>query len=352
MRLLSLVVAGLLLALPAFAAQPPAATPQIRQPFRSLESTVAWINDYPRTRDVAHAPLAVRALSAHGGLRDAENAGLYVGFIAGLIGANPDRAETLIEKMLPVRSEDEWAVVRGIAYSGHPQWKDLLRKYSGRLSARQVMIDGYLKGRLPTLGALAITPSPTTWQRIGNAFAIDWPGAKKKNGPPVLEPSQPVLDTLWGYYLASDSYGPLLRIVELTVWSKDRDNLDRLTVGSMAKYTLAANSLRDRQLLEKLKTIRSAKSQTKEISSQLDAVVKAAETADTGKLRKEALASIEQLKTKGPAYKRDVNTWAKVGQGALAVGCVAAAFTGHVELGLPCVIGGGATSAAMYYVNE
>jgi hypothetical protein len=39
--------------------------------------------------------------------------------------------------------------------------------------------------------------------------------------------------------------------------------------------------------------------------------------------------------------------WGQVGQGALAVGCIAAAATGHIELGLPCVIGGGVSSAAL-----
>ena len=81
-------------------------------------------------------------------------------------------------------------------------------------------------------------------------------------------------------------------------------------------------------------------------------IVLAAETAETGKLRKDALAAIEQLKMKGPAYRRELSTWGKIGQGALAVGCVAAAATGHIELGLPCVIGGGATNAAAYYMND
>ncbi len=243
-------------------------------------------------------------------------------------------------------------IVRGIAYSGLPGWKDLLRKYSDRLPTRQIMIAEYLAGRSPTLGTLTITQSPGTWQRMRNAFAIDWPGSKKNEKPPVLEPSQIVLDTLWGYYLASGSYGPLLRMVELLPWSKDRDDAERLTIGSMAKYTLAANALRDRDLLAKLKIIRNAKSQPKETVAVLDETIKAAETAEISALRKNASSAIEQLKTKGPGYKRDVNNWAKVGQGALAVGCVTAAVMGQIALGLPCVIGGGASSAAMYYVNQ
>jgi hypothetical protein len=346
MKRIVLIVVGLVLATYA------AAAPRPKPSFHSLESAVAWINNYPTMREPTHAPAAIRAVSAHGGFRDADHSGVYVGFIAGLLSSHPDQADALIDAMLPVSAADEWVIVRGIAYSGLPRWKDLLRKYSDRLPTRQIMIAEYLAGRSPTLGSLAIRQSPTTWQRVRNAFAIDWPVSKKDEKPPVLEPSQVVLDTLWGYYLASGSYGPLLRMVELLPWSKDRDDAERLTIGSMVKYMLAANALRDRNLLAKLKIIRNAKWQPKEAVAVLDETIKAAETAEISALRKNALAAIEQLKTKGPAYKRDANNWAKVGQGALAVGCVTAAVMGQVALGLPCVIGGGATSAAMYYVNQ
>ena len=261
-------------------------------PFATLQTTVDWLNNYRVTRDLKHAPMAVRALSLNGGFKEPEAAGVYVGFIAGVLGSNPERADTLLSQMLPVRDEDQWAVVRGIAYSRLPNWKDLLRRHAPKLATRQTMIDKYLEGSLPTLDALAITPSPTTWQRIEKAFAIDWPGSKKKSKQPTLEPTQVLLDTLWGYYLASGSYGPVLRIIELLPWSKDKDNVDRLTVGNMAKYTLAMNATRDGALLEKLKTLRNARNQKKETVKLLDEVIAAAETADAAKLRQEALASI------------------------------------------------------------
>jgi hypothetical protein len=317
----------------------------------SLQASIDWINDYPRQREVTHAGAAIKAFSRYGGFKNPETTGVYVGFIAGLIGANPDRADTIIDGMLPVRSEDQWAVVRGIAYSGLPDWKDLLRRHAYQLDNRQTMVADYLNGRLPTLGALAIRPSPTTWQRVKDAFAIDW-GGKKPDKPVELEASPETLDVLWGYYLASGSYGPVLRMVEMLPWSTDRDNVDRLTVGSMAKYTLALNATRDADLLAKLQTIRNAESQSKDTIALLDEVIHAAQVADTARLRKDALAAIEQLKIKGPNYKREVSTWAKVGQGALAVGCVTAAALGQIEFGLPCVIGGGATNAAMYYMNN
>jgi hypothetical protein len=333
------------LAAPALASRP-------RGPLTSLQSSIDWINDYRRTHDVAHAPLAIRALSYYGAFKEPETSGVYVGFIAGLLASNPDKAEALIDKMLPVRDEDQWAIVRGIAYSGLPTWKKLLSRFANRLDKRELMIADYLNGRLPVLESLVIKPSPSTWDIVQEKFKIDWPGQKKPDKSHGLEPSQEVLDTLWGYYLASESYAPVLRIVALLPWSKDRDNVDRLTLGSMAKYTLATNASRDPALLDKLRIVREAKSQTKEMKALLGEVIQAAQVADAGKLRKDQLAAIEQLKIKGPNYKREVSAWAMLGQGALAVGCVTAAALGQWEFGLPCVIGGGATSAAMYYMKE
>ena len=43
---------------------------------------------------------------------------IYLGFIAGAIGSNPAKAEQLIASFFPVPPEDEWVIVRAIAYSG------------------------------------------------------------------------------------------------------------------------------------------------------------------------------------------------------------------------------------------
>jgi len=81
----------------------------------------------------------------------------------------------------------------------------------------------------------------------------------------------------------------------------------------------------------------------------LKEVIEAADTADIGRIRKEALASVEELKRKGPGYKRDISFWGQVGEGAISLGCVAAAALGQIEFGIPCVLGGAATSAAVRY---
>jgi hypothetical protein len=57
------------------------------------------------------------------------------------------------------------------------------------------------------------------------------------------------------------------------------------------------------------------------------------------------------LRRKGPGTRRDISLWGQVGEGAIAIGCIAAALSGQVEFGIPCVVGGAATSAALRVWN-
>jgi hypothetical protein len=84
----------------------------------------------------------------------------------------------------------------------------------------------------------------------------------------------------------------------------------------------------------------------------LDDVIETADTVDTVRMRQESLAAIEELKTKGPDSKRELSGWGQVGEGALSMGCVVAAATGQIELGLPCVLGGAAYTAGLQYVTH
>ena len=94
---------------------------------------------------------------------------------------------------------------------------------------------------------------------------------------------------------------------------------------------------------------REAPRQPADVQPILNEVIESGDTMEIAHLRKAALAAIEDLKRKGPGSKRDLSTWGQVGQGALALGCVAAAATGQVEFGLPCVVGGALGSAALNF---
>jgi hypothetical protein len=329
MRRIVILIVTLLDVMAAFAAAAPAATTPLRPgELGSREAVLGWMNGYRQHRDPEHVPDAVHAMSQLGVFKDPENAGAFVGFIAGL----------------PLPPEDQWAIVQAIAYSELPGWKSLLTQFTERLPTRRLMIEKYLAGQLPTLDEAGFTKQPGAFQKLGGYLGLGDKKAKRT----VLEPSPGLLDVLWGYYCATGNFNPAIsRIIALLSWSKDRDDVDKLTLGGMAKYTLAANAARDAKLLAMLKSV--AKYYPKDIKAALDEVTEAAETADLARLRKEALASIDEIKRKGPGSKRDVSLWGQIGEGALALGCIGAAAVGQVEFGIPCVVGGAMTSAGLRY---
>jgi len=214
------------------------------------------------------------------------------------------------------------------------------------MPGRSVMMDRHLAGKLPRLDEAPIEKDETWGEKMRSQFTL----AKyfSKPAPDTkLALTPDLLDTLWGYFYATGSYQPLSRIVLMLRWTKERDLLEKLTLGSMAKYTLAINSARNADLLATMKWAAHQQPQPDTIKPVLTEIIEAAETVETGKLRNEALAAIEELKRKGPGSRRDLSLWAQVGEGAMAVGCIALAVAGQVEFGIPCVIGGVATSAAL-----
>jgi hypothetical protein len=325
---------------------PASAVPLRAGELSSREAVLGWVNGYRTKRQPAHVPEAVQALSKLGVLKDAENAGVFVGFMAGIIGTNPGQAEVLIGKMFPLPPEDQWAIVQAIAYSGLPDWKALLGRFADRMPSRHLMVAKYLAGELPTLDQAGFEKTPGAFEKLGGYLGLD--GKPKDKKKAVLAPTPALLDVLWGYYCATGAYNPAIsRVIALMSWSTDRDDVDRLTLGGMAKYTLAANAARDPRLLAMLKSV--SKHYPKDMKANLDEVIEAAETVDFARLRKNSLAAIEELKRKGPGYKRDVSFWGQVGEGTLALGCIAAAALGQVEFGIPCVVGGAVTSAGLRF---
>src|SRR4029077_724114 len=146
MRYAAFIAASLMLIQPAHAEK----TPDI-DPRASLSVVQQWIYNYRAKPDYAHVPAAVRVLFHSQTFKEPENAGIYLGFLAGAIGSNPAKAEQLVNSFFPVPPEDEWVIIRAIAYSGLADWRNLLRRVAPKMPARRVMIDAYLAGSLPTL---------------------------------------------------------------------------------------------------------------------------------------------------------------------------------------------------------
>lgn len=332
----------LIAALALLAAIEAAASAARKSDFVTRAQVMEWIDGYRHRPEPRRLPAAVRTLSESGALRDPEAAGFYVGFAAGVLGANPRDAERLVQTMLPLPPADQWFAVRAIAYSGLPAWKSILARTASRLPARRGMIDAYLAGSLPALDAIALDKSPTFLEKVGEQF-----GMKQKRPAVSFAQNPELLDTLWGRYFASGEYRALWRIVTMLPWSKDRDSAERLAIGSSAKYTLANNAARYPDVLATLREMEPQ--QSEEIRPVLAEVVRAAETVQTAGIRKAQLAALEKLKTKGGGYQRDMKLWGYAAQGAIGVGCIVAATMSLTAAGLPCVVGGAVASAGINY---
>lgn len=310
--------------------------------FHSRSAVIEWMDKYRHKPEPARLPAAILALSEAGALREPEAAAFYVGFAAGVLAGNRGMADQLVEKMLPLPPGDQWLLVRAVAYSGLPSWKSRLARLAERMSERRAMIDGYLTGKLPVLDAIELDKSPSVLEKIRLQL-----GGKPNITEVTFGNNPELLDTLWGLYFATGHYRPVWRMMTMLPWSKDHDSAIRLNAGSAAKYTLASNAARYPDVLAMLKDM--APYQEPDVKPILDEVIRAAETMDATTIKKVQLAALDELKRKGPGYQRDMKLWGYVGQGAIAVGCIVAATMSLTTLGLPCVIGGAVTSAAISY---
>lgn len=297
-----------------------------------------WIEAYRDKPKPATAPKVVKEMSRHGAFRDPEKSGFYVGFIAGVLASDPTKAEKLVGKMLPLPSEDTWVLVRAVAWSGIPDWKLLLSSLRPKFPARQGLIDRYIAGDLPTLFEATRVPPPPP---------KGWKAVFKRDKDPEPLPTADQLDALWGYYLATGSEEPLDYIIDFLPLADEGNDVERLAIGGMAKYMLASAAVRDVELLDALK--RALPRMNGDAAEQLADTIDAAEGIDAGRIRAEQVAAIEELKIKGPGSRRKVAKWGRVGEGVISLGCVVAAATGQVYLGIPCVVGGAMTSAALRY---
>lgn len=285
--------------------------------FQSAEEILAWINNYRFDPEPKRLPAAVHDMSRLGLLRDSDTAGVYIGFAAGILASEPDDAGTLVAAMFPLPPEDQALVIKSIAYSGLPAWKQLLTGFIEQMPARRKLINKLLFGKEPVLDAAPLETSPA------------------------------VIDALWGFYFATGAERPIVRIVGGLAWAGDKSDVAKLTIGSTAKWTLASNATRDRHLLQLLRDLSVRGGQTDETVKELKDVIEAAESYETNKIRKDALAAIDELKRKGPAKEW---SWTSFGiQSAptvVALGCVAATVSGQAEIGIPCVLTGALSSAA------
>ena len=214
------------------------ASPEPQGAFTSPDQLMDWISNYRDHKEPARVPAAVHAMKDYGLFGDEEKAWFCTGFIAGVLGANPKDGPGMISKMFPMPDKEQAVIIRAIAYSGRPDWRELLEKNTSKMKLRRPLIDDFLAGKRPTLMTL-----------------------------PLDHGGSPGIYALWGYYVATGQHEPVVRIMEALRWSKtkadsgfsfrkvfsgwgsDPSAVEKITTGGTAKWTLASYAERDRELL-------------------------------------------------------------------------------------------------------
>jgi len=301
--------------------------------FSTPERLVDWVYNYHAHPTPWRVPAAVRAMRELGLFTDEEKGSFCTGFIAGVLGANPKDGPALVGKMLPMPDKDQAVLIRAIAYSGRPDWRELLTKYKDRMALRQPLIDSYLSGKAKTLMEVDLSDGPS------------------------------VVYTLWGYYVATGQYEPVVRIMQALRWSKNKNDgnfslkkifsnwrndpsaVDKISTGATAKWTLASYAERNRDLLSLYRA--EYERQPKEIAQPLRDVIMSAELFESEKIRKDQFGAIEDAQKMKATNEAGMSKAATAGSIAIATGCVAASALGQIYIAVPCVIGGALYTGAM-----
>ena len=306
--------------------------------FSSAEQLMQWIYDYSKRPKPWEVPAAVRSMREFGIFGDEEKAGFCTGFIAGVLGANPKDGPKILAQMFPMPDKEQAVLIRAVAYSGRPDWRELLEKFRDKMQLRQPLIDSYLSGQAKTL------------------MEVD------------LAEGSPVVYTLWGYYVATGQTQPVVRIIEALKWSKKKDDgrfswgkiwegwktdpsaVDKITVGATAKWTLTSYAEKNRDLISLYRA--EYERQPKEIAVPLKDVILAAEIFESEKVRKDQFGAIADAQKIQQGNEAGMSKAATAGSLAIATGCVAASAMGQFYIAVPCVIGGALYTGAMKLMRQ
>ena len=307
--------------------------PEPQGAFTSAERLMDWVSNYRNHKTPSRVPAAVHAMRQYGLFGDEEKAWFCTGFIAGVLGSNPKDGPNLVARMLPMPDKDQAVLIRAIAFSGRPDWRDLLTKYKARMPLREPLIDSYLSGKAKPLMEADLADGPS------------------------------VVYTLWGYYVATGQYEPVVRIIEALRWSKNKNDgnfsikkiftgwrndpsaVEKISTGATAKWTLASYAERNRDLLSLYRA--EYERQPKEISKPLRDVIMSAEVFESEKIRKDQFGAIEDAHKMKATNEAGMSKGATAGSIAIATGCVAASALGQIYIAVPCVIGGALFTGAM-----
>jgi len=188
-------------------------TSHAQESFRSQVEFSNWLKFYYQNPEPEIIPDAVMYLSESGILNNENAYAPIFGFLAGVIGENPNRLKIWTQQLKTIKPRDYGIIILGIWYAKLHQSQKVVYEI---LDSNETLNKQF------------------AYLRRGNPIEI---------AEIPLEQGPWVLDALWGQFSATGKKYPVARIAEALHWIDIKGDSNKLLIGRAAQWSLISNAV-------------------------------------------------------------------------------------------------------------
>lgn len=187
--------------------------------FSSQEEVIDWVNAYHVQPEPRRFSEALRIMSEEGLLGMPAAQPLIAGFMSGVFVDNPDQVAVWLRQAGRLPADHRSLVLLGLWHTGQAEAAAIVKAAIAGDPAIEANL-GFLSSRV----AQHVTALP-------------------------LEQGHWVLNTLWGYYLATGDERAVIRVIQVLPWVEHMDRPGHMSIGRAAYWSLAVNAARQPDVL-------------------------------------------------------------------------------------------------------
>lgn len=190
------------------------------QAFSAAPQVTGWMSHYYEHPQPERVEAAVRYLSKSGYLGKRGSAPAVMGFISGVMAANPGGARALALRLADLPEAQQPVLLIGLWYSGVPDSAAILRDLMPRMPGQKERISNFIATAAPKI--TDIPPERGSW----------------------------VIDMLWGDFIATGSEEAVKRIIDVLAWLHPGGEHSQMAVAASARWSLLGNAVQHERVLQ------------------------------------------------------------------------------------------------------
>lgn len=193
--------------------------------FNSPEAIQGWLDTYYQQPQPRQFLEVMQAAGKQGLLSQEYRWNELTGFVAGIVGRNPDLAAPLVDLLQTLPATQRQPFIVGLVYANNADSRAALKKLGDRLPEYKAGIARYM-----------LLPNPDITKVL------------------PLEGNPGAIDANWGYFLATGDARPVVRIMSALPWSTLKEDgtpqtLSRIAVGRAAFASLRSKAVQHPRVL-------------------------------------------------------------------------------------------------------